>query len=99
MGSFAPGTVGVEEVGKLVEAGPADAREVRELLLGVPDSLGVIEPDLAVVGATEGGRARLEVVGVMEMAGGGAIPAAFSKSSTWREAGRLLLPPVRPLNC
>ena len=59
----------------------------------------MIEPDLAVEGAIEGGRARLEVVVVMEMAGGAAMPAAFSKSSTWREAGRLLLPPVRPLNC
>ena len=58
-----------------------------------------MEPDLAVVGATEGGRARLEMVVEVEMAGGAAMPAAFSKSSTWREAGRLLLPPVRPLSC
>lgn len=58
-----------------------------------------MEPDLAVIGATEGGRARFEVVVEVEMAGGPAMPAAFSKSSTWREAGRLLLPPVRPLSC
>jgi len=58
-----------------------------------------MEPDLAVVAARVGGRVRPDVLGVMEMAGGPAMLAAFSKSSTCREAGRLLLPPVRPLNC
>ena len=58
-----------------------------------------MEPDLAVVAARVGGRVRPDVLGVMEMAAGAAMLAAFSKSSTCREAGRLLLPPVRPLNC
>ena len=58
-----------------------------------------MEPDLAEVAARVGGRVRLDVLGVMEMAGGAAMLAAFSKSSTCREAGRLLLPPARPLNC
>lgn len=96
---MAPGALGMWDAGKAVEAGPADAFEVKELLLGVPESLGVMEPDLAVVAARVGGRVRLDVLGVMEMAGGAAMLAAFSKSSTCREAGRLLLPPVRPLNC
>ena len=58
-----------------------------------------MEPDLAVVAGRVGGRVRPDVLGVMEMAAGAAMLAAFSKSSTCREAGRLLLPPVRPLNC
>ncbi len=58
-----------------------------------------MEPDLAVVAARVGGRVMPDVLGVMEMAAGAAMLAAFSKSSTCREAGRLLLPPVRPLNC
>lgn len=38
--------------------------------------------------------------GVTETGGGvGTLEAAFSKSSTCREAGRLLLPPMRPLIC
>lgn len=66
-----------------------------------PESRGVMEPDLLEVvlrgGAMDGGGVAL---GVTETGGGVGMPeAAFSKSSTCREAGRLLLPPMRPLIC
>ena len=60
-----------------------------------------MEPDLVDVvlrgGAMDGGGVAL---GWTETGGGVGMPeAAFSKSSTCREAGRLLLPPMRPLIC
>ena len=69
--------------------------------LTAPESRGVMEPDLLDVvlsgGPMDGGGVAL---GVTETGGGVGMPeAAFSKSSTCREAGRLLLPPMRPLIC
>ena len=67
-------------------------------VVGVVVSLGVREPDLrderpageGLVGPG-GLRARARVGGVARL-------AAFSKSSTWSEAGLLLLPPTLPLS-
>ena len=58
-----------------------------------------MEPDLWDVrgGAMDGDGVAF---GGTETGGGvGTLEAAFSKSSTCREAGRLLLPPMRPLIC
>ena len=64
-----------------------------------PESRSVIELDLAGAVAMGGGRAGPEVLLTSDTAGEGAVPAAFSKSSTCRDAGRLLLPLLRPLSC
>lgn len=83
MGKLVPdGAAGVEGEGSGMEAEPVEALDVSGVTLGVPESLGVMEPDLARLAAMGGGRARLDDFGVIEMGGGGAIPAAFSKSST-----------------
>ena len=71
------------------------------LQFGSPESLGVMEPDLLrpvlIGGGTPAGGVAL---GVIETGGGVGRPdAAFSKSSTCKDAGRLLLLPVRPLIC
>lgn len=66
--------------------------------VGVEVSRGVREPDFrddkpAGEGCAMGG------LGTRLRVGGMAVLAAFSKSSTWREAGLLLLPPDLPLSC
>ena len=66
-----------------------------------PESLGVMEADLSDASGGAGADKDGVALGVTETGGGVGMPeeAAFSKSSTCREAGRLLLPPVRPLIC
>ena len=59
----------------------------------------MMEPDLAGAVAMGGGRAGPEGLLTNGTAGEGAMPAAFSKSSTCKDAGRLLLPLLRPLSC